>query len=790
MKNKKIKLSIGFTLISSCIAAQAEASSLYGSCQAYVEKQSSTAVAFNFQNAGILIANSFINIALTSGAAPEAVKNIYSIAYAARGGIAEESTAIADPDLASCLAQFESRLSLLEETILTDLVQGSLTTIYDQLDTDLKDGLYYKHKETSNKFFALANQIGVRIKSRFAAMEAGTSSPATYTALLQTLIPGYVSSIQLGFMHLAEFDNYCYNLSSPPSWNGISDDKLIHASTLSKINNGEEIDNYLTRSDNSSYNECTVGNTSFTHYINISRSGTQKDVLASLGIHINQHDISPFISTATLDLTQSKLIDYRASLISECVSVEGNDKFSKYGDDYTGWSQSNKSNFGNNKTESLARCNLGRDARIASIRSDKINSSDQDVKSLLNALTITVDTWDVYNLITTKDKARGITSNIPTYTGVRLKHATNDKCIAYDATVTADCNTTANHYMFSPFSTAYAITRLADNRKFKDKGQSTGFTISTSFDGDAIWNPVGPNDKNLYQLENTKTGKCLDISDFGDKALITNTCSASNEVWEINGTNLPINTMMRIKNVDSDTCISLACNDDTYPLRLYKHFDGYRVSTLADRHLKDRTDTDIVIRDNSSGTDSAWYIVDTDHDGKYKLQNQHTGRCLDTNNGVLVPTSCVAGVSNEIWEFEAPKIPTSNPLEISASTTAWCLGGFSSMYQAYSMNGCSFAMLDTMLVAHNNGYLILNSDEGTYMRDLNIGNGHASIQPGADIAEDTTWDFIGPFENGNYQIINRATGLCAVPIMQNGGHMLVEKDVCGESTKLWQMPII
>ncbi|WP_444883387.1 hypothetical protein [Microbulbifer sp. PSTR4-B] len=765
---KLIKLGFCLGVTWGFATSQAQAVPLTGACYDYASRESTSQVSYDASTVGILLANNLISTALGANDAFVTAKTIYPFVYSAvKGGVIEESTDGADADLVSCLEEFNTRISSLESDLITDQVD-EIYSIIDTAETDIKAGRDSGHLTAASDLGTLATSIGQKIIDRLGEPDEGSESNATYDALVESAIPGFISAIQMEFLHRAEFDRYCYLLDNPPTWNEVEVDELVSYDVLDDIYSGAElIENLLAEGDDS---DCDLGYSSFDSYKSIT-SGYYNEVLTAIGIEVSESSKVPGLITTSVNFTDSDLADYREALISNC---SGSDKRSCFTDDYRGITACQTGA----TDEAPEKCESARESYISDYLENEspfhTYDSEVDRKYRLHNLAYVVDTWDLNNLIMTQYSGAGGEADPETYHSVNLKHEPSNLCADRSMSVEIYCDSDATQFVFTPNSDGYLITLSGTMRNFKDGGDGKGFYYTTGSGDIATWY-VESTDDGLYQIENKYTGNCLAIDENNN--ITVDDCDADSAMWDINGTIIPTTDatglFVRLRSLEEgeeEYCLGGEC--DEYDLQIMAHNGGYKIKSVS-------TGTNLSLDGNLT-----WYLKDRDNDGKFELSNKTSGLCITVNEGLVFGT-CEDGTGSEVWMLDIPALPTTEILAMSNSdANDYCLGEYTTLSgrSGYGFGGCSYVIVQE----HNGGYLIVNAEDGTYMEDLDLGTGYDSLSPTTTVSDSSIWDFIGPYTGDVYQIKNRETGECLGSTEVLSNTFRVSKlDCSSDSSKLW-----
>lgn len=785
MTKNNLSLCVALGLGAFACAPDANAGTLRGACYDYASRTSSTSTTIDFKSGAQSLANNLIGMALED----HAVLGVaYPLLYdTVTDSLSEESSEGADPDLVGCLQQFESRISSLEVNQLNDEL-AEFENIIDKTKRYVDNDQEYKHGELADDFAAFANVLGYMIRTRFDDMEAGHGTVDIYNTLVNSTIPAFVTAIQMTFLHRAEFDNWCQNLPVAPYWNGLGNDNIASYQTLSGIyDNTAQIEDLLTRENNQSYTaSCSLGSTTFGDFMKV-KSGLWGETLKQIGLEVVENTRNPGLISVKLNFTDAKLARYRESFINNC---ENN----KFKDEY--------------QSHVVTRnCHDFRDVIFNQLRNDSLlspTSLNKDVKATLYDLAHIVDTWDLNNLVHSHNELTSQAGDIDFNNAVRLKHGAFNACIDQSVKLTQHCGTGANHFIFEPYGDGYSIMRAQDARYFKDKGDALGFRIYSDRGADATWYLGTPDHLGRYQIRNKSTDRCLVLA--GD-ALSVGRCSG--KTWEINGSQVPVHTkLVRLRDTSSNVCLSKDCDSNSYEFFLSVLGDGYQVLRHQDKaYLKDKGS--IVLSSSSPhhtvgsphgvthslDSDSVWYVVDKNGDNKVALRNKQTKQCLASANGNVVSSSC--GSESEVWTFDYAAPPVGQLLLLEddpnddgeSNAELQCLSRPMYWYgdQAYGMDRRCDDNTNLALESYEGGYLLLYPYGETYMADQG-----ANVYDPAGLSTVTspsaaaTWDFIGPYDNGKFQVRNRSTGKCLKSHRSdNGGYYAVVIKCNDASSKAW-----
>ncbi|MFA0813765.1 hypothetical protein [Microbulbifer epialgicus] len=761
------------SLMMGFVFSQAEASPLTGACYDYASRPATSAVSYDIESVAILLANNAITTALAQADVSGTLRTLYPFVYSAvKGGIVEEGSNGSDPEIVSCLEEFNERINAIEGKFLTDEL-ADLKSIIDAAKLNIKAGRPSYHLTAANEFNELATKIGVRILDRLKEIDDGTTTNGTYDGITE-IIPGFITAIQMEYLHRAEFDRYCYSLDAFPYWNGLDVDEQVPYSILLSIYNNEDqgggILDWLTRPDSDSKN-CDLGYSSFHTYQNVldqNKSGTYGEVLKAVGININETPFASGLISTSVDFANSRLTKYRESLITQC-------KDGKFRDEYTG------------RELDPNDCESSRNSYLTeSIRTDSVFSEGEETKRMLLDMAFIVDTWDLSNLIEPQFNALNRVIHPETYNSVRLKHGPSNLCVDYYGIVNAYCDTGESVFVFRPYQDGYLISHPGENRNFKDKGAGIGLTYLEGEGAVATWYVSTQNSLGLSEIRNKYTNNCLIVDD--SLRLAVAGCDANSQVWDIGGGTIPTpnssGLFVRLRDVESNVCVGAACDENRYEFHIIEYNGGYLVTNVyTGQNLKDR-DWGIDIL-TGLGHVATWYFVDSDHNGLFELRNKSTDKCLASNGTGLIAETCDSGAGSEIWKLDTVHIPTGDYIDLSVksgiSTLGWCLSRHYT--QGYQMGACG-PLSSTVLYEHDGGYLIKDVSAGTYMKDIGLGFGGDSLMPSQEVSEYTTWDFYGPYQDGTYKVRNRGTGQCLRAHDASGGRAIVAQLDCADSASI------
>ncbi|AIW22758.1 RICIN domain-containing protein [Vibrio coralliilyticus] len=787
MNKPTLALAVSLGLGAAITTPSAQASGLYGACYDYASKTSSTSTSVDYQAASTTLVRSLVGLALGSSSDLSALATLYPILYfTITSGIAEKSVTGADPELVACLAQFESRLSSLEVDQLTDDMYALETIIHD-VQRNVSSGLDYYQFEAAERYADLANELAYKIQDRFADMENGHGSVAVFDTLANTTIPGFVAAMQMAFLHRAEFDHYCQNLAEPPYWNGVDNDALPAYTTLFDVYDYNiDIESVLTRPETAKtydYN-CSLGYGTFFDFMNV-KQGLWGETLRQIGLEVVANGRNAHLISVNVDFANSKLMDYRASFIGQCSGET-------YTDEYSGYTSYPSS-----------MCATWRDNRVAEVYNASLVDPDSkipDVKATLYDLAHVLDAWDLTNLIKTRNEHLDSVGAIDFHNALRLRHSERNRCMNAAGQVTDYCKTNANHFVFEPYSDGYSIMRAEDARYLKDKGEDdTGFVIRSVRGTDSTWYLDGPNTLGAYQIRNKHTQLCLQADD--SDAVMTTTCSWDTYTWNIDGSHVPTDDrLVRFKNVQTQTCLSQACSANAYEFVLTELADGYEIKRWTDAAYLKHQNSGIVFSTTTyyyndapraGGTisingDSVWYVLDTNGDGYFALRNQSTGQCMVSGSSAQ---ACGDSAATEVWalEYQTPPVGQNLALEDDGRCLAKKYNVAGSP-DGYAVGMCSLSKQHLSLESHNDGYLLMDTGNRTYLADEGANEYDFAAMATVSTASDSaTWDFLGPYDNDKFQIRNRSTGKCLKSMQANqwNSYRAVVINCSDESSKAW-----
>ncbi|TMP29327.1 hypothetical protein CWB99_09005 [Pseudoalteromonas rubra] len=755
MKKLTLTLSVSLGLSTQLFLPKSFANNLQGPCYDYASRTSSTSTTVDYQSGALSLANNFAGLAFESS---PALSVVYPLLHdTIMDSLNEESVNGADSELVGCLSHFESRISNLEISQLT----GPLNDIQHLMKSahrDATSNLKGMHYDLAEKYSKMADDLATVIQSQLAQIDSGSVSKTTFDTLTRSVIPGFVSAMQMTFLHRAEFDNMCENLDTPPYWHNLSDDGLVPYATLYDIREGtQHLTNLFTRPEESSSDNasCTLGYATFFDFMSL-KDGNWGEALRQIGLEVVPNGRNPSLISVRLNFEDSKLIQYREAFISPC-------RHNAYKDDY------------DNYTMNASHCDSNYNSRISQIRNPSFldqTSRHADVKEVMYSLAHVIDAWDLNNLIKTRNELTGNTGNIDFHNALRLKHGPSNLCVDQQTKVRSVCTNGASHFVFEPFNGGYSIQRAEDNRYFKDKGGDADFKVYSDRGNDATWYLSSANSQGRYQLKNKSTGRCLIAS--GD-TLSVGGCSGAQ--WEINGSHVPAdNTLVRLRDTSNNTCVSQNCDSDTYELRLTHLDNGYKITRYTDgKHLRNQSDIGFsnarlyrVITPGSpfgpaetiTEPAAVWYIYDANGDNKFALRNKETNQCLVTHNGSLSNISC--NDNSEVWAFDRKTPPLGRHLQLAQDGMCLWSVGYIDSKMSYGLSaGCEQSMKRVTLEGMQGGYLIHDPLDGHYLTDPGAAEyDHFGLTAPTEPSDNSIWDFIGPYGNGKYQIRNRVTEKC------------------------------
>ncbi|RXE86011.1 RICIN domain-containing protein [Pseudoalteromonas sp. A757] len=755
MKKLTLALSVSLGLSSLLISQKSLANNLQGPCFDYASRTSSTSTTVDYQSGALSLANNFAGLAFESS---PALSVVYPLLHdTIMDSMNEESINGADPTLAGCLSHFEARISNLEVSQLTgplNDIQHLMKSAHRDATSDLK-GLHYSLAE---KYSKMADDLATVIQNQFKQIDTGSVSKTTFDTLTRSVIPGFVSAMQMTFLHRAEFDNMCANLDTPPYWHNLSDDGLVPYTTLYDIRSGDQyLTDLFTRPEESSANNasCTLGYATFFDFMSL-KDGNWGEALRQIGLEVVPNSRNPSLISVSLNFEDSKLIQYREAFISPC-------RHNSYTDDYDNYSMNG------------SHCDSNYNSRISQIRNPSFldqTSRHVDVKEVMYNLAHVIDSWDLNNLIMTRNELTSNAGAIDFHNALRLKHGASNLCVDQQSKVRSICTYGASHFVFEPFNDGYSIQRAEDNRYLKDKGGDSGFQIYSDRGSDATWHLSSVNRQGRYELKNKSTGRCLTVS---GESLSVGGCNGAQ--WEINGSHVPTNNaLVRLRDTSNNTCASKDCNANSYELRLTHLDDGYKIARFTDgKHLRSQNNIGFsnarlyrVITPGSpfgpaetiTEPAAVWYIYDTNGDNKFALRNKDTKQCLATNNGSLININC--SDNSETWAFDRKAPPLGRHLKLGQNGMCLWSVGYIGSKMSYGLSaGCEQSMKRVTLEGMQGGYLIHDPLDGHYLTDPGAAEyDHFGLTAPTEPSNNSIWDFIGPYDNDKYQIRNRITGKC------------------------------
>ncbi|WP_444883918.1 hypothetical protein [Microbulbifer sp. PSTR4-B] len=790
----------------------ASAAELTGACYDYATREPTSAVKLDGEAIGMAVANNVISLALGSSGY-SVLAGLYPIIYdSVTGGFVTEGTDGADPELVGCLQQFNNRISDLESAFVeADLVE--LNSILSRSKSEIIDlGNLYYHDEIADEYQELAVKLGTTIKNTLDEVyeENPVVTKAKYDSLVYNVAPAFVSIIQMELLHRREFNRFCFNQEVYPTWNDISSNELVDPELLKtiKYNDSEPLDNYLTTPEGSVAN-CDAGYNTFLTFDRVAGDefDSYKLVLEKLGIFIAESTKTPGMISVAIDIYNSELGAYRELMLTEC------DNNHKFIDNYYSYSYD---------AIGSSLCEGAREHHIERITPDGVFaenanfSSEAERNHIFRNLAAVVDSWDWYSHTMPEGVAQldedtlplYETFGVPTYNGVRLKHIDTDLCVGSDAKATYICDISQNHFMFRPFEDGYKITRISDNRNFKDKGEdSDGFVIRSGegldskwiADYEGVWGlDIAPN------FINASTGRCLAL-DEKSNLTATDCDEIASNVWEIDGVDIPdTHSWVSMRHTGENTCIgsgnaAVSCEVDSVVYQILPYNGGYRV-VRDGKNMKDKGDSGISFL-SGLGDVATWDIADWNSDGIFRLRNVDTNKCLDYVNGSLVATGCELDPAlSEFFAFDIVDLPNSSNaeriyLEDNLSISR-CLGrryttNSGTGHTAYFNTVCSLA--DMALVKYNGGYMIYDINNDKYIEDSDTaGDSYKSLVPSSEPSDSTTWDFLGPYDLSgvnHFRIRNRATGDCLLTetVSTTTAPALSKGDCSNSTTLMWSI---
>ncbi|WP_444883920.1 hypothetical protein [Microbulbifer sp. PSTR4-B] len=803
---KKLALCMGVAL---AFAHQsASATGLSGACYDYASTEASSAIGYDSQSVGILLANNFLTAALGSNDAFSTAAKIYPFIYSAvKGGIKEETTPGADPLLVGCLEQLDYRI--------TDLETDYLTTELEELEAEVgaikqniaTEGNYAYHDDAAN----FLHKIAIKIRNKIIDKLDDGITTAEYAEMNTKLIPGFIATIQMELLHRNEWNRYCHRNGVSSYWKDLDRFEFVSPLLLDDIVNGSLFVNDYLIDPEGFINECNDGldtYETFNRIKNINAFNSYNKALDYIGIKVIENSDIPGLINATFDFENSKLGEQRAAFVTEC-AYEGRDWYS-YTDTLTG-----------NEVRTLGenRCEQLRDNLIEDALSSSIYSAEPEMKRSFRNLTFMVDSWDWQNHHIDAQRASldvELTefynkTSFPLYSGVRLKYVPSNYCLdwRYTMDTAVYCDSQANDFMIRPFGGGYTITRIWDNGHFADDGGDSKYSVTTldNENEQTVWKFRKASILDAYhEIYNEKTGRCL--VGGKDSVITVQECDGT-QLWHINGVSVPDHgPFVSLRHAPEDVCLvpgsgEVNCDIDALVYEVVKYNGGYRITSHTDnKNLKDRGGNDIAFY-SGLGDSATWDLLDQDKNGIFRLINRDTEQCLAYDNSSLVSIECVFDSDQvEFWSLETMVLPTAlsgSLIKLSPDGLSE-FGGCISDYvgnspgtqspAGYSHYGCRMAVKN-----HNGGYLIVDTDTGKenfYIADWDLGLGYDSIAPRKIKDHDTTWDFIGPFKSANgthfYKIKNRYTGYCLIPqsySSQTSGWRLGKVSCDDASSEIW-----
>ncbi|WP_299582918.1 hypothetical protein [uncultured Microbulbifer sp.] len=789
-----------FTGIALAISHQSSnATELTGACYDYATREAKSAVAYDSQAVGILLANNVVSTALGASGSFSLLAGLYPFVYSAtNGGIFEETTDGADPQIVGCLAQLDNRISNLEAAFLEqDLIElKSILSLAKSNIIDLGNLAY--HKTTADKFQALAVIIGERISTELDKINSETAAKtkASYDSIIFNVAPAYLSIIQMELLHRKEFNRFCYSQANYPTWAGIDSDQLINPIVLKAIlaEDSLSIDDFLITPDGSP----TGCNADYNTYLTFNRIvgeefDSYKNIIEKLGITIVENDSFPGLISTSVNIGSSDLNAYRETFITEC---NGN----KYTDNYYNKTYDAGSN---------SLCNQWRDTYLERIRDGNVFDLEAERNLIIENLASIVDSWDWYNHVLPEFVAQIEEDTaelyeafaVETYSGVRLKHRPTNKCVGLDGKVQYICNSSQNHFMIQPYLDGFRIARVTDNRNFKDKGaDSDGFVIRSSLGTDAVWKLPKTTLFDAYSpIANENTGRCLIVGE-NTELTMGDCATADPDAWEINGVDIPTHgPYVRLRHTGENVCIAshgtINCDDNALIYQLHPYNNGYRVA-LGSKNMKDKGDGIRFL--DGLGDVATWDLFDLDTDGNFSLRNRQTQDCLayEENIGFVAGTCEFLPSLGELFAIETVDLPTAEnarTIKILASGFGagnQCLSnlsGTAGQSTAFRIGHCGLSRISAS--PYNGGYLIIDLENDSYIEDTDNGFSYTSLAMSESTINSTTWDFIGPFQHSDgssfFQIKNRATGHCLAPELNGSVSLLGKTDCSNDTSKIW-----
>jgi hypothetical protein len=811
---KRVGLCAGVAL---AVAYQsASAAELTGACYDYASREPTSAVKLDGQAIGMVVAHNVINTTLGASNFP-ILKSLYPVVYGSiTGGFVTETTDGADPQLVGCLQQFNNRISDLESAFVeADLNElKSILSSSKQNIIDLGDLSY--HNEAADAYQQLAVKLGGTIKNTLDEVyaESPVVTKAKYDSLVYNVAPAFVSIIQMELLHRREFNRFCFSQEVYPTWNGIDSDELVDLELLKtiKYDTSEFIDSYLTTPEGSVAN-CNADFNTFLTFDRVigDEFDSYKAVLEMLGIFITESTKIPGMISAAVDVYNSELGAYRELMLTDC------DSRYKYSDNYYSHSYT---------AAGSSLCEGARNHHLADITPEGVYASEDrypaeaERNHILHNLAAVVDSWDWYSHASPEavaqldeDTMRFYEAfEVPTYSGVRLKHLDTDLCVGSDAKAQYTCDISKNVFMFRPFEDGFKITRISDNRNFKDKGEdSDGFVIRSGEGLDSKWiaEKEGAWGLDPYpNFINASTGRCLALDDNASLTAV-NCDEIEGDFWEVDGVDIPdTHSLVSMRHTGKGKCINIAgatvsCDIDSVIYQILPYNGGYRVSHNG-LNLINMEGSGILFSP-AIGDIATWDFSDWNGDGVFGLQNRDTGRCLHYLLGSLVAASCHLDTAvRELFAFDIVDLPNSSNaeriyLKDNTSTVGRCMGKRYSAnagtgQTAYFNGSCS--LTDMALVKYNGGYMIYDITNDKYIEDSNDTDilKYQQLVPSSVPSDSTTWDFLGPYNYSgvnHFSIRNRATGEClkTVKLSTNSGVGALSKGDCSDTTasRIWTL---
>ncbi|WP_444887068.1 hypothetical protein [Microbulbifer sp. JMSA008] len=812
---KRVGLCAGVAL---AVAYQsASAAELTGACYDYASREPTSAVRLDGQAIGMVVAHNVINTTLGASNFP-ILKSLYPVVYGSiTGGFVTETTDGADPELVGCLQQFNNRISDLESAFVeADL--NELNRILSRAKSEIIDlGNLYYHDEIADDYQELAVKLGTTIKNTLneVNVENPVISKAKYDSLINNVAPAFVSIIQMELLHRREFNRFCFSQEVYPTWNGIDSDELVDLELLKtiKYDTSEFIDSYLTTPEGSVAN-CNADFNTFLTFDRVigDEFDSYKAVLEMLGIFITESTKIPGMISAAVDVYSSELGAYRELMLTEC------DSRYKYSDNYYSHSYTAP---GSSSCEAARTSYLEKDITPTGVYSeDSKYPAEAERNHILHNLAAVVDSWDWYSHASPEAVAQldedtmrhGKLVAVPTYSGVRLKYRDTDLCVGSDKKAQYTCDVSKNIFMFRPFEDGFKITRISDNRNFKDKGEdSDGFVIRSGEGLDSKWiaERVGPFGLDPYpNFVNASTGRCLALDDNASLTAV-NCDEIDNDIWEIDGVDIPdTHSFVSMRHTGEGKCISntgtpVSCDIESVFFYILPQNGGYAVYGSGG-YMADTEDAGIAFI-LATGDSVTWNFSDFNSDGVFRLQNRDTKQCLDYQSGSLVAVECSLDPAvSELFAFDIVDLPNSSNaeriyLKDNTSTVGRCMGkrytaNTGTGQTAYFNGSCD--LTDMALVKYNGGYMIYDITNDKYIEDSNDTDirKYEQLVPSSVPSDSTTWDFLGPYNYSgvnHFSIKNRATGEClkTVELSTLKGVGALSKGDCSDTTasRIWSL---